>query len=100
MTKRLPGWLRLLLLMAGWALIVKGLTIAIWLGAVVAFVLAVLWLYRLRSTAWPDEDWISTILFAAAWVAWSLFGWFVLLFGIYLGYFAGAYLGLWEIHDS
>jgi energy-converting hydrogenase Eha subunit A len=74
----------------------KGLTIAIWLGVLVAFVLAVPWLYRLRPTARPDEDWISTILFAAAWVAWSLFGWLVLLFGIYLGYFAGAYLDLWE----
>ena len=33
------------LLMVGWAVIVKGLTVSIWLGMAVAAALAVVWLY-------------------------------------------------------
>jgi hypothetical protein len=100
MIRRLPGWLRLIPLMIGWALIAKGLTVAIWVGIAVAVLLTALWLYRLRSTAGPDSDWIAVASFAATWAAWALAAWLVILFAAYIGFFVGVDFGWWEYHDE
>lgn len=99
-TKGLPGWLRLPLVMAGWALLAavaanSGLVLAI----VVGVLLAALWLWRLQATAAPDQTWGDTTLFAIAWSMWGLAAWLGILFVCYIGYFVGAYLELWELED-
>jgi hypothetical protein len=51
MAKLLRGLLGLIVVMIGWVLVIKGLTVAIWLGVVVAAVLVALWLWWLRVSA-------------------------------------------------
>jgi hypothetical protein len=96
---KLRGLLGLVLLMIGWAVIVKGLTVAIWLGVVVAVVLVALWLWWLGANSDRGSDWPSMMLFVVTWASWALAAWVGLFFAIYIGVFAGAALGLWEITD-
>ena len=94
---KLRGLLGLIVAMIGWVLVIKGLTVAIWLGVVVAVALVALWLWWLRTSD-RGSDWPSMMLFVVTWASWALAAWVGLLFAIWIGAFAGAVLGLWEIY--
>jgi hypothetical protein len=101
MTRRLPGWVRLPLVMIAWAAIaVAAGNAGPALAIVVAVLLVALWLWRLRAMAEPDQTWAETLPFAIAWAAWGLAAWIAVLFLTYVGFFVGAYLQLWELPDD
>jgi hypothetical protein len=95
---KLRGLLGLIVVMIGWGLIIKGLTVAIWLGVVVAAVLVALWLWWLRVKGDRDSDWVSATLTVVAWASWGIAAWVGLLLAVWIGAFAGAFLGLWELN--
>lgn len=93
----LRGLVGLIVVMIGWVLIIKGLTVAIWLGVVAAAVLVALWLWWLRVKRDRGSDWTTTILIVVTWACWGIAAWVGLLLVVWMGAFAGAALGLWEI---
>jgi hypothetical protein len=95
MNTRLPGWLRLPLVMTGWALVGIALRVELWLGAVVALILVSLWLYRLRETAGPGRTWMGSILLILGWAALSLLAWVGLYFVLLVIATVGAGFGWW-----
>jgi hypothetical protein len=95
---KLRGLLGLVVVMIGWVLIIKGLTVAIWLGVVAAVVLGALWLWWLRVKRDQDSDWTSAILIVVTWACWGIAAWVGLLLAVWMGAFAGAGLGLWELN--
>jgi uncharacterized membrane protein (DUF4010 family) len=95
---KLRGLLGLIVAMIGWVLVIKGLTVAIWLGVVVAVVLVALWLWWLRVKRDRDSDWVSAILIVVTWACWGIAAWVGLLLAVWMGAFAGAALGLWELN--
>jgi hypothetical protein len=97
MTTRLPGWLRLLLVMIGWAAIVVTSRVDHRLGLVVIVLLATLWLLRLRATAEPGQTWGDTLASAIACAAWGLAAWSSIIFATYVGVFIGAFFELWGL---
>jgi hypothetical protein len=92
--------LGLILAMIGWALIVAGLTVAIWFGVLVAVVLVALWVWWLRVKRDRDSDWTSVTLTVVIWACWGIAAWVGLVFAVYVGAFAGSALGLWDFYIS
>lgn len=98
--RKLRRLLGLVVVMIGWVLILRGLTVSVWLGVVAAAVLVALWLWWLRRGADRGPDWTSMILHVLTWASWALAAWVGLLFAIYVGAFAGSALGLWDFYIS
>jgi hypothetical protein len=99
LTQHLPGWLRVVLAMVGWALVAVSFTGGLWLGVTVAVLLCVFWLYRIRVTAHPGETWVDTVLWALTWAIWGLVAWIALSLAAVVVLFGGAAVGLWGIED-
>ncbi len=95
MTGRLPGLIRLLPPVAGWALIAVGLRVDLWLGVLVAVLIVAVWLWLLRRAASPRRTWFESIVQISVWAALSLLTWVALWILFIVVATFGSGLGLW-----
>lgn len=93
--ERLPGWARLVVLIAVWVAIFFSLGSRLWPVVCVVGIAAVVWLFWLELGTTPRRTIAEAILRTAFWVIVSLLGFLTLGFLFLLVATAGAGIGLW-----
>jgi hypothetical protein len=92
---RLPGWARLVVLIAVWVALYVSLVDRLWPVVGVVGVAAVIWLFWLERGATPRRTIAEAILRTAFWAIVSLIGFLALVFVLLFLATVGAGIGLW-----